>query len=228
MRGRKKLLESLTGMTVSELILAARDVRRAADAAAIGGATDRQWREYNDTFADIKKQLKKICPKREHEADDYLNRGDVKEEFAEDGVPVVEDRVLYIKLMREEVKRLTKLEKDEREAKETAERLKHVAEENQRQVQSTLSDVFATGRRMQLNLHHINSQAEMLLKDFISKNGGVQEKKALDNIIGYTKFVYDGEIGFPRADDILPRVKFWAVKLGETRKFNDYTGWRSN
>ena len=64
MRGKKKILEALPSLDAVELELVYRDVRRAADVAAIGG-TERDWNHYRDVENAILDELGKRFPDRE-------------------------------------------------------------------------------------------------------------------------------------------------------------------
>ena len=64
MRGKKKILAALPSLDAVELELVYRDVRRAADVAAIGG-TEREWNHYRDVENAILNELGKRFPDRE-------------------------------------------------------------------------------------------------------------------------------------------------------------------
>ena len=64
MRGKKKILEALPSLDAVELELVYRDVRPAADVAAIGG-TERDWNHYRDVENAILDELGKRFPDRE-------------------------------------------------------------------------------------------------------------------------------------------------------------------
>ena len=75
MRGKKQLLRSLPGLTERELVLAWRDVRRAADVVAIGGG-ERAWNNY----IEVERSIARECEKRFGEKpDDYGNREGAEE-----------------------------------------------------------------------------------------------------------------------------------------------------
>ena len=63
MRGKKKILAALPSLDAVELELVYRDVRRAADVAAIGG-TERDWNHYRDVENAILDELRKRFPDR--------------------------------------------------------------------------------------------------------------------------------------------------------------------
>lgn len=64
MRGKKKILAALPSLDAVELELVYRDVRRAADVAAMG-ATEREWNHYRDVENAILDELGKRFPDRE-------------------------------------------------------------------------------------------------------------------------------------------------------------------
>ena len=64
MKGKKKILDALPGLDAEELELVYRDVRRAADAAAIGGATEREWNHYIEVENAILEELGRRFPDR--------------------------------------------------------------------------------------------------------------------------------------------------------------------
>lgn len=64
MRGKKKILAALPSLDAVELELVYRDVRRAADVAAMG-ATEREWYHYIDVENAILNELGKRFPDRE-------------------------------------------------------------------------------------------------------------------------------------------------------------------
>ena len=64
MKGKKKILDALPSLDAVELELVYRDVRRAADVAAIG-ATEREWNHYRDVENAILEELGKRFPDRE-------------------------------------------------------------------------------------------------------------------------------------------------------------------
>ena len=65
MRGKTKVLAALPSLDAVELELVYRDVRRAADVAAIGGSTEREWNHYRDVENAILDELGKRFPDRE-------------------------------------------------------------------------------------------------------------------------------------------------------------------
>lgn len=71
MRGKKKILAALPSLDAVELELVYRDVRRAADVAAMG-ATEREWNHYRDVENAILDELGKRFPDRE--VRDYLDK----------------------------------------------------------------------------------------------------------------------------------------------------------
>lgn len=62
MRGKKKLLAALPTLDARELVLIARDIHRAADAAAIGGASEREWYDYLEAEDAALKELERRFP----------------------------------------------------------------------------------------------------------------------------------------------------------------------
>lgn len=71
MRGKTQILRALPTLNERELTLVWRDVRRAADAAAIGGATEAQWNQYREVESAIESE----CERRFGvKPNDYLNR----------------------------------------------------------------------------------------------------------------------------------------------------------
>ncbi len=74
MKGKKKILEAIPSLDAVELELVYRDVRRAADVAAIGG-TERDWNHYLDVENAILDELGKRFPDREMRGvRGYLNK----------------------------------------------------------------------------------------------------------------------------------------------------------
>lgn len=75
MNGKKKILDALPSLDAVELELVYRDVRRAADVAAIGGATEREWNHYRDVENAILNELGRRFPDREtRDIRGYLNK----------------------------------------------------------------------------------------------------------------------------------------------------------
>lgn len=75
MKGKKKILDALPSLDAVELELVYRDVRRAADVAAIGGATEREWNHYRDVENAILNELGRRFPDREtRDIRGYLNK----------------------------------------------------------------------------------------------------------------------------------------------------------
>lgn len=71
MRGKTQILRALPTLNERELTLVWRDVRRAADAAAIGGASECEW--YN--YLDVEHAIERECERRfGTKPNDYLNR----------------------------------------------------------------------------------------------------------------------------------------------------------
>lgn len=71
MRGKKQILNALPTLNERELTLVWRDVRRAADVAAIGGAIMAQWNQYRELESAIEAE----CQLRFGSTpNDYLNR----------------------------------------------------------------------------------------------------------------------------------------------------------
>lgn len=64
MRGKKKILAALPSLDAVELELVYRDVRRAADVATIGGATERKLNHYRDVEDAVLNELGKRFPDR--------------------------------------------------------------------------------------------------------------------------------------------------------------------
>lgn len=62
MRGKKKILAALPHLTARELWFIKCDLHRAADAAAIGGASNAQWQEYVTLEEDVAEELKTRFP----------------------------------------------------------------------------------------------------------------------------------------------------------------------
>ena len=62
MRGKKKIRAALPHLTERELWFVEFDMHRAADAAAIGGASQAQWQEYVTMEDDVKKEREKRFP----------------------------------------------------------------------------------------------------------------------------------------------------------------------
>lgn len=71
MRGWAKLRAALPMLSERELTLVWRDVRRACDVAAIGGADDRAWNRLCDAERKIAAESERRFGRR---PDDYLNR----------------------------------------------------------------------------------------------------------------------------------------------------------
>lgn len=71
MRGKKQLLRSLSELNERELTLVWRDIRRAADVAAIGGASEREWNNYLEVENAIEQECERRFGKK---PTDYLNR----------------------------------------------------------------------------------------------------------------------------------------------------------
>ena len=71
MVGKKQIIEALPELTERELTLVWRDVRRATDNAAIGGATMRQWNDYIELRHEIETECERRFGKKPN---DYLNR----------------------------------------------------------------------------------------------------------------------------------------------------------
>ena len=71
MRGKKQIIKALPTLGERELTLVWRDCRRAADAAAIGGATEAQWNQYRE----LEHEIENECERRfGTKPNDYLNR----------------------------------------------------------------------------------------------------------------------------------------------------------
>lgn len=71
MRRKKQLLRSLPSLNERELTLVWRDIRRAADVAAIGGASS----EACDNYIEVGHVIERECEKRfGKKPEDYLNR----------------------------------------------------------------------------------------------------------------------------------------------------------
>lgn len=62
MRGKKKIRAALPHLTERELWFVEFDLHRAADAAAIGGASNAQWQEYVTMESDVKKERERRFP----------------------------------------------------------------------------------------------------------------------------------------------------------------------
>lgn len=62
MRGAKKILAALQHLTERELWFVELDSHRAADAAAIGGASEAEWLQYVDLENDVKAERKRRFP----------------------------------------------------------------------------------------------------------------------------------------------------------------------
>ena len=71
MRGKKQILRALPTLNERELTLVWRDVRRAADVAAIGGASMAQWNQYIELEHAIETESERRFGKK---PGDYLNR----------------------------------------------------------------------------------------------------------------------------------------------------------
>ena len=71
MRGKKQVIKALPKLTERELTIVWRDVSRAADTAAIGGATMRQWNDYKELEYEIETECERRFGKKPN---DYLNR----------------------------------------------------------------------------------------------------------------------------------------------------------
>ncbi len=71
MRGKTQILRALPTLNERELTLVWRDVRRAADVAAIGGATMSQWNQYREVEHEIEAECERRFGKKPN---DYLNR----------------------------------------------------------------------------------------------------------------------------------------------------------
>ena len=71
MRGKKQILKALPRLNERELTLLWRDVRRAADIAAIGVASEAQWNQY----LKVESAIENECRRRfGFTPGDYLNR----------------------------------------------------------------------------------------------------------------------------------------------------------
>lgn len=62
MRGKKKIRAALPHLTERELWFVEFDLHRAADTAAIGGASNAQWQEYVTMENDVKKERERRFP----------------------------------------------------------------------------------------------------------------------------------------------------------------------
>jgi len=70
-RGKTQILRALPTLNERELTLVWRDVRRAADVAAIGGASESEWHNY----LDVESAIEHECERRfGTKPNDYLNR----------------------------------------------------------------------------------------------------------------------------------------------------------
>ena len=71
MRGKQKILKALPRLNERELTLVWRDVRRAADVAARGNATEAEWQQY----LEVESAIENECRRRfGFTPGDYLNR----------------------------------------------------------------------------------------------------------------------------------------------------------
>lgn len=71
MRGVKRIRAALPSLTAEELRMVWKDVRRAADTAAIGGASSAQWMNYINVANDCMKELFKRFPEEANKDLDY-------------------------------------------------------------------------------------------------------------------------------------------------------------
>ena len=71
MRGEKELREALPTLSAEELRMVWKDVRRAADIAAIGGASSAQWMRYVNAELAIKKEICRRFPEESERPIDF-------------------------------------------------------------------------------------------------------------------------------------------------------------
>lgn len=85
-------------------------------------------------------------------------------------------------------------------------------------------DLFAAARKMQTDLHSINSQC-FALQSLAGK--AVDNKllyKAAENIEAFTKYIYDGCEGFPDVSKTLVDCQTALQSGGEWKEWSDYIG----
>ena len=85
-------------------------------------------------------------------------------------------------------------------------------------------DLFACCRNLANNLNHVNSQVYALKVFLGAIEQNPQIKKVIDNIEHYTRYIYDGEEGFPFVSDVLETTRAALKEANEWRDWSDYTG----
>ena len=84
-------------------------------------------------------------------------------------------------------------------------------------------DLFAGARKMQNNLHSVNTQC-FALKGLAERSGNRLIVKAASNVESYTKYIYKGEEGFPDVAKTLEAARDALRSAGEWKEWNDYIG----
>ena len=87
-------------------------------------------------------------------------------------------------------------------------------------------DLFAAGRKMQMELHAINAQCFALRTQAAKlKDEGVDRMfKYIENIEADTEYIYKGCEGFPSVAQTLEACSSVLQASGEWKEFSDYTG----
>ena len=86
-----------------------------------------------------------------------------------------------------------------------------------------IRSLFACCRKMQRCLHMINGYT-LYLTEVANDITDETTKNVVDNIVGETRYIYDGQEGFPDVAQTLMECRDNLKANGEWKEFSDYVG----